>query len=61
MAAKREVPTVTHYDVTYLKRGDKNHFILLGRAFPEDNGRITVKLDAYPLHDWDGKLYMFPH
>jgi len=61
----RKVPLdqIAHYDVSYKKYNapeGKSHFVKLGVAFPNESGRIVVKLDAMPINTWDGELWLFP-
>lgn len=54
---------IAHYEVSYRKftaPEGKTHFVKLGVAFPQDNGRIKIHLDALPLNTWDGELWLFP-
>jgi len=51
--------TVQYAKQDKLKRGrDGTHWPTLGRAF-EDDKRITVKLDALPVGEWDGRLFLY--
>lgn len=48
--ANSDTTTLSHYDVAYRwQRGDKTGWAPLGRAFPNADGSITVKLDAMPV------------
>jgi hypothetical protein len=56
------------YDVSYQKpppeeEGSKKrgHWVKVGVAFDNENGTISVRLDALPLPSaWDGALRLFP-
>lgn len=63
--AKPPIPLdkIAHYEVSYRKFSSpegKTHFVKLGVAFPDEQGRIKIKLDALPLNTWDGELWLFP-
>lgn len=57
------MPKVERYDVSFVKReGERDYWIKIGAAFPGNDGKITLKLDAFPLNHigWDGRLILFP-
>jgi len=50
-----------YYGVAAPKEVDgKTHWVQLGKAFPQKDGKIKIKIDALPLN-FDGELLLFPH
>lgn len=39
--------------------GEKTRWVRLGTAFERDEGRIDLHLDALPVGEFDGRLYLF--
>lgn len=66
------MPRPTHYDMMYAKPlrpeqvsdGRRVAFMLVGRAWPEydgKDGRVSLKLDLLPQDPaWDGRLVLYP-
>lgn len=49
------------YAKTPMKVGEKTHWPIIGRAFLEASGRITVCLDSLPFEKyWDGRIILYP-
>lgn len=54
---------IERYDVSFHKvDGDKTFWVKVGVAFPNTDGKITIRLDTLPLPHtgWDGRFVLFP-
>lgn len=52
------------FDVSFKKETSATpgigHFVKIGIAFENNNGAISVIIDALPIGKWDGRLMLFP-
>lgn len=49
------------YDASFRKKTNSGLIsVKIGVAFEDDNGRISVKLDALPISEWDGLIILYP-
>lgn len=49
------------YNVAFPKEGPKKtRWVRIGTAFEKEDGRIDLHVDAWPVGDFDGRLFLFP-
>lgn len=48
------------YTVQFAKKvNGKTHWPIIGRAFHAEK-RVEIRLDAMPIGEWDGRLFLYP-
>ena len=52
--------TGKRWNVVFPREGPKKtRWVRIGTAFERDNGRIDVVIDAWPVGEFDGRIYLF--